>query len=225
MADPWSVETLAFGFASRTFPYEGLAQSLSIRFASTFSSSMREHLDRAVKADQCAQYVDSIGSAANNATDLTRDIRAVFKCIRKAGLIETKKMPLWSRKKWISSRDYLTRKNFPPNPQNLKHSQQTQLPENTEKHYNATWIWWIIRNFLSAGRLKSSNRFYKLLKPDRPINLKSELNHKSVSVNRTLSNTFELALKQTLPGEQTVLMTEESFRSAGQTTIVEDNWD
>ena len=47
---------------------------------------MREDLDPVVKADQCAQYVDAIGIAANNATDLTRNIRAVFKCIRNAGL-------------------------------------------------------------------------------------------------------------------------------------------
>ena len=47
---------------------------------------MREYLDPVVKADQCAQYVDDIGIAANNATDLTRNIRPVFKCIRQAGL-------------------------------------------------------------------------------------------------------------------------------------------
>ena len=47
---------------------------------------MREYLDPVVKADQCAQYVDDIGIAANNATELTRNIRAVFKCIRQAGL-------------------------------------------------------------------------------------------------------------------------------------------
>ena len=47
---------------------------------------MREYLDPVVKADQCAQYVDDIGIAANNATDFTRNIRAVFKCIRPAGL-------------------------------------------------------------------------------------------------------------------------------------------
>ena len=47
---------------------------------------MREYFDPVVKAGQCAQYVDDIGVAANNATDLTRNIRAVFKCIRQAGL-------------------------------------------------------------------------------------------------------------------------------------------
>ena len=74
MADQRSVEMLAFNFASRTFAYKRLAQDLS-RSASAFSSFMREYLDPVVKADQCAQYVDDIGIAANNATDLTRNIR------------------------------------------------------------------------------------------------------------------------------------------------------
>ena len=85
MADQRSVEMLAFNFASRTFAYKRLAPGLS-RSTSAFSSFMREYLDPVVKADQCAQYVDDIGIAANNATDLTRNIRPVFKCIRPAGL-------------------------------------------------------------------------------------------------------------------------------------------
>ena len=83
MADQRSVEMLAFSFASRTFAYKRLAQSLS-RSVSAFPSF--KYLDPVVKVDQCAQYVDDIGIAANNATDLTRNIRAVFKCIRQAGL-------------------------------------------------------------------------------------------------------------------------------------------
>ena len=81
MAERRSVETLALNFASRTFAYKRLAQGLS-RSVSVFSSFMREYLD----PDQCAQYVDDIGIAANNATDLTRNTRAIFKCIRQAGL-------------------------------------------------------------------------------------------------------------------------------------------
>ena len=85
MADQRSVEMLAFNFASRTFAYKRLAQGLN-RSVSAFSSFMREYLDPVVNADQCAQYVDDIGIAANNATNLTRNIRAVFQCIRNAGL-------------------------------------------------------------------------------------------------------------------------------------------
>ena len=85
MADQRSIEMLAFNFASRTFAYKRLAQGLS-RSVSASSSFMRKYLDPVVKADQYAQYGDDIGIAANNATDLTRNIRAVFPCIRKAGL-------------------------------------------------------------------------------------------------------------------------------------------
>ena len=73
MADQRSVEMLAFNFASGTFAYKRLAQGLS-RSVCVFSSFMREYLDPVVKPDQRAQYVDDIGIAGNNATDLTRNI-------------------------------------------------------------------------------------------------------------------------------------------------------
>ena len=85
MANQRSVEMLAFNFASRIFAYKRLAQGLS-RSLSAFSSFMREHLDPVVKADQCPQYVDDTGIAANNATQPTLNIRAVFICIGQAGL-------------------------------------------------------------------------------------------------------------------------------------------
>ena len=85
VADQRSVEMLAFTFASRTLAYKRLAQRLS-KPVSAFSSFMREYLDPVVKADQCAQYVDDIGIAAIQASDRTGNIRAVFKCNRRAGL-------------------------------------------------------------------------------------------------------------------------------------------
>ena len=85
MADQRSIEMLAFNFASRTFAYRRLAQGLS-RALSAFSSFMREYLDKVIKADQCAQYVDDIGIAANNADHLIANLRATFKCIQEASL-------------------------------------------------------------------------------------------------------------------------------------------
>ena len=85
MVDQRSVEMLAFSFASRTFAYKRLAQGLG-RSVSAFLSFMRDYLDPVVNADQCAHYLDDIGSATNNATDLIRNIRAILQCIRKARL-------------------------------------------------------------------------------------------------------------------------------------------
>ena len=85
MADYQSIQMLAFNFASRTFAYRRLAQGLS-RSLSAFSSFMREYLDRASKADQCAQYVDDTGIAANDTKHLCISIKTVFECFRNAGL-------------------------------------------------------------------------------------------------------------------------------------------
>ena len=85
MADYQSIQMLAFNFASRTFAYRRLAQGLS-RSLSAFSSFMRDYLDKAIKADQCAQYVDDIGIAANDTKQLCLNIKTVFECIRNAGL-------------------------------------------------------------------------------------------------------------------------------------------
>ena len=76
---------LAFNFASRTFAYRRLAQGLS-RASSAFSSFMREYFDKVIKADQCAQYVDDIGIAANDADHLIGNLRATFECMQEAGL-------------------------------------------------------------------------------------------------------------------------------------------
>ena len=68
---------IAFNFVTTTSAYNGLAEGLS-RSATAFSSFMRENYVPVVKADQCAQYVDDTGVAANNPTDPTRNNRAVF---------------------------------------------------------------------------------------------------------------------------------------------------
>ena len=69
------------------------------------------------------------------------------------------------------------------------------------------------------------NPFYKLLKAEVPINITSKLKETFDSVNKALGDACELALKQTIPGKQLVLMTDASFRSAGYALMIEDNPD
>ena len=85
MADYKSIQMLLFNFASRIFAYKRLAQGLSRSF-STFSSFVRDYVDPVIKAHQCAQYVDDIEIAVNEATKLTVNIREVCKCMTNAGL-------------------------------------------------------------------------------------------------------------------------------------------
>ena len=224
MADQRSVELLAFNFASRSFAYKRLAQGLS-RSVSAFSSFMREYLDPVVKADQCAQYVDDIEIAANNATDNTRNIRAVFQCIRNAGLKLTfEKCHFGVRQveflgRTISSegvsaqaykiQNFLNKLRFP------KSKKALQRYLGFVDYY---------RNFIPRMAEKL-NPFYKLLKTEVPINITSELKETFNSVNKAPSEACELALKQPIPGKQLGLITDASFRSAGYALTIEDNPD
>ena len=129
MANQQSIEMLAFNFASRTFAYRRLAQSLS-RSLSAFSSFMRKCFDKVIKADQRAQYVDDIGIAANDTDHIIANLRATFKCFQEAGLQMTKHECHFG----ATEVDFFGRTNTPqdvkPQRQNVQNFlEQTKLPK------------------------------------------------------------------------------------------------
>ena len=73
-----------FQFCQQNFDTKKFAQGLS-RAHSAFSRFMSEYLDKVIKADQCAQYVDDIGIAANDAEQLINNLRATFQWLQRAG--------------------------------------------------------------------------------------------------------------------------------------------
>ena len=223
MADQRSVEMLAFNFASRTFAYKRLAQGLS-RSVSAFSSFMSEYLDPVVKAGQCAQYVDDIGIAANNATDLTRNIRAVFKCIRQAGL----KLTIEKCHFGVRQVEFLGRTISPegisPQARKIQNSLDKLRFPKPKKALRRYLGFKYYRNYIPRMAEKL-HPFYKLLKTEVPINITSELKELFDSVNKALSDACDLALKQPILGKQLVLMTDASFRCAGYALMIEDNPD
>ena len=224
MADQRSVEMLAFNFASRTFAYRRLAQGLS-RSVSAFSSFTREYLDPVVKADQCAQYVDDIGIAANNATDLTRNIRAVFKCIRKAGLkLTIEKCHFGVRQVEFLGRTISSEGVLPQSHKIQNFLNKLRFPKSKKALQRYLGFVNYYRKYIPRLAEKL-NPFYKLLKAEVPINITSELKETFDSVNKALTDACQLALKQPFPGKQLVLMTDASFRSAGYALMIEDNPD
>ena len=66
------------------------------------------------------------------------------------------------------------------------------------------------------------NRFSKLLKTEVQINITSELKESLDSVNKALSDACELALKQIIPGNRLVSLTNAGFRSTGFPLLIED---
>ena len=224
MADQRSVEILAFKFASELFAYKRLAQDLS-RSVSAFSSFISGYLDPASKDDECAQYVDDIGIATNNAMILTRNNRAVLQCIRNAGLkltiekchfgvrqveflgrtISSEGVSSQAHKiqKFIKKLRFLTLKKVLQRYLGFRNSYRNYIPRMTEKQ----------------------NPFYKLLKTEVPNNITADLKKKFDSVNKALNDASQLTLKQFFFGKQLVLRTDTSFRSTGYALKIEDNPD
>ena len=224
MADQRSVEMLAFNFASKTFACRRPAQGLG-RSVSAFSSFMREYLDPVVEAHQCAQYVDDIGIAANNATYLTRNICAVFKCIRQAGLKLTIEKCHFGVREVKFLGGTISSEGVLPQPHKIQNFlNKLRFPKSKKVLQRYLGFVNYYRNYIPrmAEKLKL---FYKLLKVDVPINITSELKETFDSVTRALSDACQLALKQPIPGKQLVLMTDASFRRAGYGLMIEDNPD
>ena len=222
MADQRSVEMLPFNFASRTFAYKRLAQGLS-RSVSAFSSFLREYLDPVVKADQCAQYVDDIGIAANNATDPTRNIRAAFKCIRQAGLKLTIEKCHFGVRLVEFLGGTISQEGISPQARKIQiFLDKLRFPKSKKALQRYLGFVNYYRKYIPR-MVEKLTPFYKLLKTEVPINITSELKETFDWVNKALKDACELALKQPISGRQLILWTDASFRSAGYALMIEDN--
>ena len=179
-------------------------------------------MDPVVKADQCAQYVDGIGIAANNAMDLTRNIRAVFKCIRNAGLkLTIEKCHFGVRQVEFLGRTISSEGVLPQSHKIQNFSNKLRCPKSKKALQRYLGFVTYYRVYIPRMAEKL-NPFYKLLKAEVPINITSKLKETFDSVNKALSDACQLALKQPIPGKHLVLMTDASFRSAGYALMIED---
>ena len=84
MADPLSVQLLAFNFASRTMAYQRLARGLN-RAVTGFSAFVRNYLEPCLSANICTQFVDDIGCGVDSAEQLLPYLRQIFQCLRRSG--------------------------------------------------------------------------------------------------------------------------------------------
>ena len=186
---------------------------------------MRDYSDPVVKADQCAQCVDDIGFAANNATDFTRNIRAVFKCIRQAGLkLKIEKCHFGVRQVEFLGRTF-SQEGISPQARKIQiFLDKRRFPKSKKALQRYVGFMNYYRNCIPRMAEKL-NPIYKWLETEVPINITSELKETFDSVNKSLSDACELALKEPIPGKQLVLGTDASFRSAGYALMIEDNRD
>ena len=223
MADYQSIQMLAFNFASRTFTYRRLAQGLS-RSLSAFSSFMREYLDKAIKADQCAQYVDDIGiAAANDTKQLCINIKTVFECIRNAGL----KLSMSKCHFGVKQVDFLGRTITPdgvaPQADKVKDFlAKLRFPKSKKALQRYFGFLNYYRNYIPRLSEKLTP-FFKLLKETSKFYVPTNLVEDFTNLNQLLENFCQLALKQPLKDKQLIVMSDASFTAAGYAIMIEDD--
>ena len=225
MADQQSIELPAFNFASRTFAYRRLAQGLS-RSLSAFSSFIREYLDPVIKADQCAQYVDDIGIAANTPEQLIKNLRAVFQCLRKAGL----KLSMAECHFGVQKVDFLgrtiTTKGVAPQKQKIaKFLEKVKFPRSKKALQRYFGFLKSYRNFIPrlAERLTPFFQLLKTTNAKTKIPITPDIKREFRGINEALYRCWQLALHQPLPGKQLVFMTDASFQATVYAVLIEDD--
>ena len=221
MADYQSIQMLAFNFASRTFAYRRLAQVLS-RSLSAFSSFMREYLDRAIKADQCAQYADDIGIAANDTKQQCTNIKAVFECVRNAGL----KLSMSKCHFGVKQVDFLGRTITPKGVSQANKVKdfisKLRFPKSKKALQRYIGFLNYYRNYIPrlSERLPP---FFKLLKETSKFYVPTNLVEDFTNLNKLFENSCRLALKQPLKDKQLIVMSDASFTAAGYAIMIEDD--
>ena len=225
MADQQSIEILAFNFACRTFAYRRLAQGLS-RSLSAFSSFIREYRDSVFKADQCSQYVDDIGIAANTPEQLIKNLRAVFQCLRKAGL----KLSMAKCHFGVQEIDFLgrtiTTKGVAPQKQKItKFLEKVKFLRSKKAPQRYIGFLNYCQNYIPrlAERLTPFFQLLKTTDAKTKIPITPDIMQEFREINEALDRCCQLALRQPLPGKQLVLMTDASFQAAGYAVIIEDD--
>ena len=124
---------------------------------------------------ECAQYVDDIGIAAKNATDLTWNIRAVFKCIRQAGLkLTIEKCHFGVKQVEFLGRTISSEVVLPQSHKIQSFLNKLRFPKSKKALQRYLGCVNYYRNYIPRMAEKL-NPFYKLLNAEVPMNITSEL--------------------------------------------------
>ena len=184
---------------------------------------MREYLDKVIKADQCAQYVDDIGIAGNDADHLIQNLRATFERIRHAELkLTMHKCHFEATEVDILGRTITPEGVKPQRERITNFLAKTKFPKAKIALQRYLGFLNYYRNYMPRLSEKRAP-FFQLLKKDEKVLVTTELIKQFNEINSDQDICSQLALKQPLPNKQLVLMTDASFTAAGYANLTEDD--
>ena len=163
------------------------------------------------------QYVDDIGIAANDSTQLRINIKTVFECIRKAGLKLTMAKCHFGVKHVDFLGQTITPKGVSPQTEKVKQFlQKLKFPKSEKTLQRCT-------GFLNYYIPRLSEKNIKLLKETSLFCIPNAILDTFNELNQQLDKLCSLALKQPIKNKQLILMTDASFTAAGYAIMIEDD--
>ena len=214
MADPLSVELLAFNFNSRTFAFQRLAQGLS-RSVSAFSSFVREYLDPCIAADKCFSYVDDIGSATNTSREMIDNIRHIFQCVRRSGLKLSPSKCEFGVPEIKFLGNTIGAEGMSPNREKVeKFISKLKMPQNRKQVKRFIGFLQFFRSFL-PNLSEKLVEFNSLLRHDVEFVIKDIHRSRLEQLKKDLIQACDVHLHLPLPGRQSVIMADASYYAAG----------
>ena len=187
------------------------------------SFKLYERVPGAIKANQCAQYVDDIGIVANDKTQLCTNIKTVFECIRNAGL----KVSMSKCHFGVKQVDFLGRTITPdgvaPQADKIKDFlSKLRFPKSKKALQRYIGFLNYYRNYIPRFSERLSP-FFTLLKKTSKFYVPTKLVEDFTNLTKLLENSCQLALKQPLKNKQSIVMSDASFTAAGYAIMIEDD--
>ena len=185
---------------------------------------MRQFLHPVIKTDQWAQYVDDIGIAAKFPEHLTTNLQAVFNCIQKIKTFPGK-MSIWNKRSWFFWTNLYNKRRGPTQTKDHKKFGKVKFYRSKKALQRYYGFLSYYRNYIS--RLAEKKLFLPFPKnkekKDKIIITTTEFMKEFCGINDVLYKCCQLALRQSLPDRQLVLMTDASLQAAGYAVLTEDD--
>ena len=221
MADDFSVQLLAFNFASRTFAYNCLAQGLN-KSVTGFSSFFKHYLDPCLVANVCTQFMDDIAAGVNSFDEMIPALRKIFDCLRESGL----KLSAHKCEFGTTKIDYLgstiTPEGIPTESAKIDNFFGKIRMPNTVKQVKR------LIGFVQFFRIFIPNLgqkllpFYKVLRRENVFTITNDHHEPFNTLKADLTRATELTLRLAKPGLQYVILCDASFHGTGFVLMIED---
>ena len=214
MADPLSVQLLAFNFASQTLAYQRLARGLN-RSVTGFSAFVGNYLVPCLSANVCTQFMDDIGCGVESPEQLLPYLRHIFQCLRRSVLKLSPTKCVFGSQQVSFLGNVITKEGLKPEKEKIEKFLITlEIPKSVKQVKRLIAFLQFFRNFipnLNEHLIPS----YKLLRKNVAFEVTEEILDSFKTLKEKLKTTATQTLRLAKPGLQYVILCDASYHSSG----------